>query len=102
MAAIFIVCLNRIQRLETIRRLLASKAPSRGKIVAGLALLVAIVVVAIGWIGWEQIYHCFVAIGAAGASNWRVQMLRDLRQAWKQFPLFGTGLGTHALVFPMF
>ena len=32
----------------------------------------------------------------------RAQILTDLTQVWARFPVFGTGLGTHETVFPMF
>ncbi len=32
----------------------------------------------------------------------RIQILKDIAVAWKQFPLLGTGLGTHKYVYPMF
>lgn len=35
-------------------------------------------------------------------SDLRLQMLRDLPECWKQFPLLGTGLGSFAVIFPMF
>jgi tetratricopeptide (TPR) repeat protein len=31
-----------------------------------------------------------------------MQILRDLSRAWREYPVFGTGLGTHRFVFPMF
>ena len=34
------------------------------------------------------------------ADRW--QMLQDIGVIWSQFPLFGTGLGTHEVVYPMF
>jgi hypothetical protein len=52
--------------------------------------------------GFEQVYRRMVSITESNAANLRGQMLRDLRQAWKQFPIFGTGLGTHGVIFPMF
>jgi len=33
-------------------------------------------------------------------SRW--QIVKDILAAWPQFPLFGTGLGTHEVVYPMF
>ena len=32
----------------------------------------------------------------------RFQIVRDLSRCWHQFPLIGTGLGTHEFVYPMF
>jgi tetratricopeptide (TPR) repeat protein len=32
----------------------------------------------------------------------RWQIVKDILAAWPQFPLFGTGLGTHEVVYPMF
>jgi tetratricopeptide (TPR) repeat protein len=39
---------------------------------------------------------------AAEDNGDRGQILRDLSVEWRQFPLVGTGLGTHEFVFPMF
>lgn len=36
------------------------------------------------------------------ASGGRFEILRDLSVAWAQFPIFGTGLGSHEHVFPLF
>jgi tetratricopeptide (TPR) repeat protein len=78
------------------------KAPARSRIVTIASLLVAAIVLAVAWIGFETVSRRFVSITEATAGNWRGQMLRDLTQAWKRFPILGTGLGTHAVIFPMF
>jgi O-antigen ligase len=43
-------------------------------------------------------------LGRAGAppAQGRVQIVSDALQAWKQFPLLGTGLGTFEVVYPMY
>jgi hypothetical protein len=32
----------------------------------------------------------------------RLQIIKDIAVAWTRFPVFGTGLGTHEVVYPMF
>jgi tetratricopeptide (TPR) repeat protein len=34
--------------------------------------------------------------------NGRIQILKDIAVSWTRFPMFGTGLGTHRYVYPMF
>src|SRR5204863_1333840 len=78
------------------------KAPARSKLIPGASLLVVVALLIAAWLGFEQIYHRLTSITDTNAANLRGQMLKDLSEAWKQFPIFGTGLGTHAVVFPMF
>ena len=82
--------------------ILRIKAPARSKVVAGVSLLVAVIVLAMAWIGLEKVYHRFASITETNAGNWRGQMLKDLTHAWKQFPIFGTGLGTHSVIYPIY
>ena len=82
--------------------ILLVKAPWRRSVAASIAILIPMIVIAVAWIGFDQVYHRFTSITEANAANSRGQMLSDLRQAWKHFPVFGTGLGTHPVVFPMF
>ena len=42
----------------------------------------------------------FGVIADRYADRW--QILQDVAVIWSQFPLFGTGLGTHEVVYPMF
>jgi O-antigen ligase/tetratricopeptide (TPR) repeat protein len=42
-------------------------------------------------------------ISAQSSDTWhghRLEILRDLSVSWRKFPLFGTGLGTHPVIFP--
>jgi tetratricopeptide (TPR) repeat protein len=54
-------------------------------------------------IGFDVIYDRLGTlrdpIAAAGS---RPQILKDIAAAWTKFPMLGTGLGTHAVVYPMF
>jgi len=55
------------------------------------------------YVGFDAVYDRLAAIRdihEAGAG--RLQMLEDIMVAWFRFPILGTGLGTHSVVYPMF
>ena len=78
------------------------KTPTKTTVIANVSFFAAAIVIAVAWLGFDQIYHRFASLTDTNAANWRGQMLLDLRAAWKSFPIFGTGLGTHAVIFPMY
>jgi O-antigen ligase len=59
--------------------------------------------VCVVYVGFDAVYERlatlrnFHHIGAV-----RLQMVKDAIAVWAQFPAFGTGLGTHSVVYPMF
>jgi hypothetical protein len=68
-----------------------------------------IVLIALGafscvlWIGFDQVYDRLATLGdfqSAQCGRW--QILKDITLAWTKFPVFGVGLGTHEVVYPMF
>lgn len=55
------------------------------------------------YIGFDAVYDRLATLRDIQSSQGdRVQILKDIALAWTKFPLFGTGLGTHEVVYPMF
>ncbi|MFZ2148057.1 MAG: O-antigen ligase family protein, partial [Sedimentisphaerales bacterium] len=55
------------------------------------------------YIGFDAVYERLASLrdfDKAGGS--RLQILKDIAIAWTTFPILGTGLGTHSVVYPMF
>ncbi|MFC1761249.1 O-antigen ligase family protein [Planctomycetota bacterium] len=72
----------------------------RGKVIVLIAL---IALVCILYIGFDAVYERLETLhdfNEAGGERW--QVIKDVVLAWTHFPLFGTGLGTHEVVYPMF
>jgi len=72
----------------------------RGWIMALMALGAFICVL---YIGFDAVYDRFATlrdIQTAEAGRW--QIAKDITVVWTKFPLLGTGLGTHEVVYPMF
>jgi len=82
--------------------LLQLKLRGRSQILKVVSLIAVVIALAVVWVGFDQVYPRYATLTDARAANWRGQMLTDLREAWKLYPIFGSGLGTHAVVFPMF
>lgn len=79
---------------------LKQRSQSHGKIIAILALLAFVCIL---YIGFDAVYDRLGSLhdmdkGEGG----RWQIIKDITSAWTRFPLFGTGLGTHMVVYPMF
>jgi O-antigen ligase/cytochrome c-type biogenesis protein CcmH/NrfG len=53
-------------------------------------------------IGFNAIYARFSTLQASEAYQGRWEMTAATLRAWSHYPLWGTGLGTHEFVFPMF
>ena len=73
---------------------------SRGWLIVLLALGVFACVL---WVGFDQVYDRLASlrdIELAEGGRW--QIVRDIGSIWAKFPIFGTGLGTHAVIFPVF
>ncbi|NQT00582.1 MAG: O-antigen ligase family protein [Planctomycetes bacterium] len=72
----------------------------RGWIMALMALGAFICVL---YIGFDAVYDRLATLRNlqdAGSGRW--QIVKDITTAWTKFPVFGTGLGTHEVVYPMF
>ncbi len=55
------------------------------------------------YIGFDTVYDRLGTLSDLNrAEGGRWQILRDVAVAWTRFPLMGTGLGTHEVVYPMF
>ncbi len=54
------------------------------------------------YVGFDAVYDRFATLRDLNAYKGRWQILKDLAASFVQFPVFGTGLGTHSLVYPMF
>ena len=55
------------------------------------------------YIGFDAVYDRLATLGnlsALGSDRW--QIVKDIAVAWTRFPILGTGLGTHAVVYPEF
>ena len=72
----------------------------RGWIIVLMALAAFICVL---YIGFDAVYDRLASIHELHqAEGGRWQILKDISLAWTKFPFFGTGLGTHEVVYPMF
>jgi len=54
------------------------------------------------YLGFDAVYDRFATLGDLSEYGNRWQILKDLVASFGQFPVLGTGLGTHSLVYPMF
>ena len=55
------------------------------------------------YIGFDAVYDRLATLRDIDkAESGRLQILKDIWVAWTKFPIFGTGLGTHLVVYPMF
>ncbi len=82
--------------------LLSLRKPMRG---AGwIILLLALgAFVCVLYIGFDAVYDRLATLrDLSDAESGRSQILRDIAVAWARFPIFGTGLGTHEVVYPEF
>lgn len=73
---------------------------SQGWIIALLALGAFICIL---YIGFDAVYDRLATLREMHrVEGGRWQIVTDIATAWTKFPLLGTGLGTHAVVYPMF
>lgn len=72
----------------------------QGWIIALLALGAFICVL---YIGFDAVYDRLASLRELHqAQGGRWQIVKDISLAWAKFPVFGTGQGTHEVVYPMF
>ena len=71
----------------------------RGWVIAMMALLSFVVVL---YIGFDAAYDRLATLSEEQAEGGRMQIVKDIASAWTRFPVFGVGLGTHEVVYPMF
>lgn len=82
--------------------LLLTSRPSlkgRGWIMAVMALGAFACIL---YVGFDAVYNRFATLSDLNAYQGRWQILKDLTASYSKFPILGTGLGTHAVVYPMF
>ncbi len=72
----------------------------RGQIMAMMALAAFVCIL---YIGFDATYERLATLqDVSKAEGGRWQIIKDIASAWTRFPIFGSGLGTHAVVYPMF
>ena len=55
------------------------------------------------YVGFDQVYDRLATLHEFDqAEGGRWQIVKDIALAWTRFPLFGVGLGSHQVVYPMF
>ena len=54
------------------------------------------------YIGFDAVYDRLATLRELHQYKGRWQIVNDIAIAWTKFPLLGTGLGTHEVVYPMF
>lgn len=68
-----------------------------------VALLLALLSVALAlYVGFDALYGRFASLCAEDVAGVRPQVWRGTIEAWKHWPILGTGLGTHAVIYPAF
>jgi tetratricopeptide (TPR) repeat protein len=73
---------------------------SHGWIMVVIALIAFTCVL---YLGFDAVYDRLATLRDLDkAESGRLQILKDIWVAWTKFPIFGTGLGTHSVVYPMF
>jgi len=81
---------------------LSLRHPARGHgwVLAAMALMAFLCVL---YMGFDAVYERLATLeNIHEAQGGRLQIVKDILAAWVRFPIFGTGLGTHAVVYPMF
>ena len=81
--------------------MVSSKSNLRGHgwIMVGAAIIAFVCVL---YIGFDAVYERMATLRDVHTGSVRMQMFKDTIAAWSKYPLFGTGLGTYSVVYPMF
>jgi len=53
-------------------------------------------------VGFDAVYDRFATLRNFEGFEFRLQTIKDLAASFVHFPLFGTGMGTHSVVYPMY
>lgn len=81
---------------------LSLKQPTRNKGWIIVSIFI-IIIFSVGWFGWEPIIDKFGAMKNRDVSTgYRINVWRDTVGIVKDFPLFGTGLGTYEHIYPRY
>lgn len=67
-----------------------------------LAIVPWSVVLLVFLTSFDDIYERFATLAGQGSLSGRLEMTSGTLRAWRDFPLLGTGLGTHEYVFPLY
>jgi tetratricopeptide (TPR) repeat protein len=68
-----------------------------------MALLLLAAFTCLLYAGFDMVCDKLATLKTAhDPSAGRIQTFKDILVAWRQFPVFGTGLGTHEYIYPMF
>ncbi len=67
-----------------------------------MALMVLGAFICVLYIGFDAVYDRLATLREIHHYKGRWQIVRDICTAWTKFPIFGTGMGTHEVVYPMF
>lgn len=82
--------------------ILSSRGSVRGRGWA-MVLMALGAFICVLYIGFDAVYDRLATLeDLEGAESGRWQIIKDISLAWTKFPIFGTGLGTHEVVYPMF
>ncbi len=54
------------------------------------------------YLGFDAVYDRLATLSRQNVYSDRWQIIQGIARAWTRFPLFGTGLGTHEYIYPMF
>ena len=67
-----------------------------------MALMALGAFICVLYIGFDAVYDRLATLHELHEYHGRWQIVKDIAVAWTKFPLLGTGLGTHEVVYPMF
>ncbi len=67
-----------------------------------MAVMALVAFACILYVGFDAVYDRFATLRDFEGYEFRWQTLKDLSAAFAHFPLLGTGLGTHSVVYPMY
>ncbi len=82
--------------------MLATRNSTRRKGLTIVAVFL-LVLVTVGWFGWKPVIDRFERIrNADTSSEYRVHNWKDSWEIIKEFPVFGTGLGTYEHIYPRY
>ena len=83
--------------------LLLAMQRSLRKCVWGVIVAAFITLLCVLYVRFDAIYDSLASLrNLDGVDAGRLQILKDIGQIWTRFPVWGTGLGTHSVVYPMF
>lgn len=68
-----------------------------------MVLVALFALICVLYVGFDAVYESLASLrNFSKAEGGRLQILKDIWCVWSRFPMFGTGLGTHLAVYPMF